>query len=91
MRGLGQPSLGTHEALKILEGAVTVGSPGGTSPERSSDVTTSAVTPGSRWVDQPPLASCRGRRNFTARSIVGPIKELPIPCRPHKIAGLQPR
>ena len=48
---------------------MTAGSAGVTRPDRSRAVTTRAVMPGSRWVDQPPLASCRGRRNATPRSI----------------------
>src|SRR5271166_2623739 len=59
---------------RYLKARVTMESPGGTCPERSSAVTTSAVIPGSRWVDQPPLASCRGRRNLMARSIMDPIE-----------------
>ena len=91
MRGLGQPSLGADEAFQVLEGPGDRRIARGTSPERNSAVTTSAVIPGSRWVDQPPLASCLDRKNFTARSIVGPISEIPDSCRPYTVAGRQPR
>ena len=65
-----KPPFGPEERFEVSQGLAYAGSAGVTRFERSKAVTTSAVMPGSRSVDQPPSASCRGRRNLTARFII---------------------
>ena len=52
-----RPPLGLMKPSRYARALVTTGSAGATCPERNRAVTTKAVIPGSRWVDQPPLAS----------------------------------
>ena len=76
---LGQSTFRGDEALRGRRGPWSRrGSPGATCPDRNRAVTTSAVTPGSRPVDHPPLASCRGRKNAIPRSVNVEAEAAPV-------------